>query len=158
VTMYPCPLLDLRTMFGIPLRIGYTCPQFGQVIAPSSICICSRKEIEFELNSTIKCCRSDSPPVERGVVVSRTHHRPSRVPPPATTYRLASVHIGISVNFELTRIHVTTLTCFAALTNAAHSIFGINPLKKSGLNSASRSSTCASFICSGKLLDVQPLA
>ena len=46
-------------------------------------------------------------------------------------------------------------TSLAAPTNAPHSIFGKKPLKKSGLNSASRSSIWTSLNINGKLLDVQ---
>lgn len=136
-------------MFGIPLDMGYMWLQFWQTIAPSVTWIWKKVSTDLKKRSgylftSIKTWWSfwsSSSSIMSGCSggsdVSPTSMA-SHEPLTQTCYAFAR-------------------TCFAAFTNAVHSNRDSIFRMKSGLNSASCSSTWTSWNTSGKLFVVHPL-
>lgn len=119
-----------------------------------------RPFFDVHLIYEVKCIvrletRKNAPPIGHDVMTWGTRHQPS-----LESQRAMKCPPTCPRRHELETLDQSCIppTCFAASTKAPHSIFGMNPLKKSALNSAERNSIWASFIWSGKLLDVHPFA
>lgn len=141
-------------MFGMPLSIGYLWLQFGHIIVPSSIWICIQRKSFNETTRKIwttihtssktwcKFCKNSSSTIS-GISLGRD---------------VSPNYIILSKISHVMNQRAIPRTSFAASTNAFHSTFGRNPLTKSALNSASRTSTVTSCSFRGKLFVLQPLA
>ena len=79
------------------------------------------------------------PPKERDANFSRDHRRTSQAVLEVTLYRPAKcISFVLCILLRLGNfIAKKKLTCLAVLTRAVHSSLGMNPLRKSGLKSAS---------------------
>ena len=139
---------DHLTMLGIPLEMGYTCPQFEHTIFPSSTCIWRHPNQSQTNDDEILGTYFEENMMKSPEEVVIDHIRLFQRQRSIAYLRNCTFHI-------CSYIIAWWCTCLAASTRAAHSILGRKPRRKSGLNSASCSSIWTSLNAKGKLLEVQ---